>query len=1109
MRKIILFIMVVLFVQSYSAQSLGGTLSSNTVVCAGSNAGILSVSGYSGSIVRWEYSYSTGGPWTPLIVFSNTYNYLNLIQSTYFRVIVLSPGYPEANSNFVLVDCDLPTVAGTVNTNTLQCINLPVTTSLSANTGSVLAWEYSVNNWISSNTITTTNTLSATLSALTTTTQIRAQVKNGVCLTLFTNSITVVPAPLSFGGSIAGIQTVCATANAATLTVTGYTGSILQWESAQSSGGPYSPIASSSNTNATGFFNLTQDTWYRVLVKNSTCPAINSNAFKVQVDQPSVGGSIIGTQSVCAVVNTGTLQVLGNTGLINQWEFSTNNGLSWSSISNTTSIYIFSNISTSRFYRAQVQNGSCAATNSGTFILNVSPLPLTNFSLVNVCQHSPITFTNSTTGAITHYWSFGDNINATGFNSSHTYSAAGTYTVKLISTSAQNCSDSIIKTIIIYPKPTASFFSADTACFGSSMQFVNTSNISSGSISLFKFNFGDGSPQYSISPLSHIFSVPGTYTISLISTSNFNCSDTSSKIINVFPKPVSNFHSSNTCKGSISSFTNLSTLSNGNFQSHWNFGNASSSNQSSPSYTYPLAGPYVVSLIVISNHNCSDTSFKNIHINERPTVVFNAANVCLGNSTSFITTFSPALVMQNINILFGDASYTTALNPTHKYVSPGNFTASLTASTDSGCVVTAVKSLSVYDKPKASFTFNNACVGDTIPFSNLSSISSGTLSSSWGINGMVFTQPQARYKFVLAGTYSISLIVSSNFNCVDTSIKTILIYEAPKTAFNFTNVCDGKPINFVNSSGIGQGIISEYKWSFGDNTGSAEINPIKQYLNAGAYTVTLISRSSNGCTDTLKKTLEVYELPLANFSLKNACINTPFSFQNTSHLNSGNYHAFWQFGDADTSLAISPQHLYKKSGTYNVYLKLTSNQGCVDSIYKTLQVFALPKVYAGNDTIMDKGFPIRLNASGALTYNWWPPIGLNNPFISNPLANPDSSSTYIVEGTDEQGCKNSDTLVVSLNPEIRLIPFNVVTPDKNGLNDTWQIKNIESFKNNHVIIFDQWNQKVYEKQSYANDWEGKNQRGEILPDATYYYILTITDLNKKYTGFITLMRNKD
>jgi gliding motility-associated-like protein len=69
------------------------------------------------------------------------------------------------------------------------------------------------------------------------------------------------------------------------------------------------------------------------------------------------------------------------------------------------------------------------------------------------------------------------------------------------------------------------------------------------------------------------------------------------------------------------------------------------------------------------------------------------------------------------------------------------------------------------------------------------------------------------------------------------------------------------------------------------------------------------------------------------------------------------------------------------------------------------------------------------------------------------------------------------------------------------------IKNSVTYPGNSLLIFDAWNQRVLEQEGYANTWAGKNMRGEILPDATYYYILKFKHSAKLYSGYITLMRN--
>ena len=248
--------------------------------------------------------------------------------------------------------------------------------------------------------------------------------------------------------------------------------------------------------------------------------------------------------------------------------------------------------------------------------------------------------------------------------------------------------------------------------------------------------------------------------------------------------------------------------------------------------------------------------------------------------------------------------------------------------------------------------------------------------------------------------------------------------------------------------------------------------------------------------------------PVAKFFSQSQCLNTAISFTNLSMLSTGTFSSTWRFGDGNYSQQNSPSYAYSKPGTHQAWLKIVSANLCVDSVSRYVETFSTPKIVTGKDTTLDKGIGLILHASGAVNFNWFPTSGLNDPTLKNPFSNPDTSTTYVVEGYDENDCKGSDTITIKINDSFLVTPFNVLTPDGNGKNDSWIVKNIQAYKENKVIIFDQWNQKVYEKEGYNNEWEGKNQGGEILPDATYYYILTFAKSNKKYSGYITLIRNK-
>nr|MBC7614392.1 gliding motility-associated C-terminal domain-containing protein [Pseudopedobacter sp.] len=83
--------------------------------------------------------------------------------------------------------------------------------------------------------------------------------------------------------------------------------------------------------------------------------------------------------------------------------------------------------------------------------------------------------------------------------------------------------------------------------------------------------------------------------------------------------------------------------------------------------------------------------------------------------------------------------------------------------------------------------------------------------------------------------------------------------------------------------------------------------------------------------------------------------------------------------------------------------------------------------------------------------------------------------------------------------------FNSFTPDGDGINDRWEIKNIDLFPDNDLTILNRWGSEVLKVKSYnnANAWDGLG-----LNNGTYFYILKV-NVNgefKVYKGFITLLK---
>jgi gliding motility-associated-like protein len=86
---------------------------------------------------------------------------------------------------------------------------------------------------------------------------------------------------------------------------------------------------------------------------------------------------------------------------------------------------------------------------------------------------------------------------------------------------------------------------------------------------------------------------------------------------------------------------------------------------------------------------------------------------------------------------------------------------------------------------------------------------------------------------------------------------------------------------------------------------------------------------------------------------------------------------------------------------------------------------------------------------------------------------------------------------------------NIFTPNGDGTNDFFVIKNLEFFPNTKIQIYDRWGALIYENGNYFNEWNGnKNSTNTKCTDGTYYYILSGPYLNKSITGFVQLIRGK-
>jgi gliding motility-associated-like protein len=158
---------------------------------------------------------------------------------------------------------------------------------------------------------------------------------------------------------------------------------------------------------------------------------------------------------------------------------------------------------------------------------------------------------------------------------------------------------------------------------------------------------------------------------------------------------------------------------------------------------------------------------------------------------------------------------------------------------------------------------------------------------------------------------------------------------------------------------------------------------------------------------------------------------------------------------------------------------------------------------AGPGVTISKGQSVMLRATGGVSYSWSPAAGLSNASIQNPYVKPTETTTYTVTVKTTDGCTSSDEVTVTVIP--RIVVANGITPNGDGANDTWVIRNMEYYPEAQVEIFNRWGNKVFSSTGYARPWDG-TLNGQPLPVAAYYYVIKLNKEEPPVSGSITLVK---
>ncbi|TAL59347.1 MAG: T9SS type B sorting domain-containing protein, partial [Bacteroidetes bacterium] len=361
-------------------------------------------------------------------------------------------------------------------------------------------------------------------------------------------------------------------------------------------------------------------------------------------------------------------------------------------------------------------------------------------------------------------------------------------------------------------------------------------------------------------------------------------------------------------------------------------------------------------------------------------------------------------------------------------------------------------------------------------------------------------QSSGTYMNLAAATYTIT-VRDASLNTFDVSVT----ITQPSLAVDGSITSQTNVLCFGTNTGsvivAGSGGTSPYQYKLG--SGAYQSSGTFGTMAAGLYTVTV--QDANLCTFDVPVTITQPALALSgsitaqtdvscsgsangSVTVTGAGGASPYEYS----INGGTYQAAGTF----TGLAVAAYTLsVRDANLCTTTVSATVTEPAVLAIANSKVDASCPGVPDGSVTLTISG--------GTQPYTV---IWSDGVTTSNRLNIP--NGTYSVVVTDSNGCNASDaSLVVGVVGSGDCIEVQeIITPNNDGYNDTWKIKNIDLFPNAEVFVFTRWGKLVFHtKNLLADEWDG-TFKGKPLPTDSYHYVLHLNDGSEPRSGVVSIIR---
>ena len=602
----------------------------------------------------------------------------------------------------------------------------------------------------------------------------------------------------------------------------------------------------------------TATTSYNVYVTNGNCAVELTDKSTVTIDAASVGGTLYenGTSNTSVTVtagsNTTVIALSGHTGSVIQWESSSDNTFSSPTvIANTATTYSSSNVNTTTYYRALIQNGSCISTYSSTFTVSTNAIPTFTLSSNSEAQCpgsvGSLTISTKSTGADQYRIDWDATAESVGFSDVSltaipgtnilplaANTTAGTYNanvyVKNSTSGLESSAQAITFTVNAIPSVVVTS-SSNVTCFGSANGSINITTSGTGPLS---YSWSNGSSVVSTNEdLSGL--TPDSYTVTV--TDANSCTATASVTITEPTALSATISSTNATGNGVSDGSATVTASGGTspYTYSWNTTPA----QTGATATGLAAGSYTVT--VTDANNCTTTQTVVITQPAQLTATGSVTNeVSCNGGTDGSASVSVAGGVSPYTYSWSDGTSVISTASTASTLSAGSYTVTVTDANSN----TATASVTVTEPTalSASITGTNVgCNGASTGSADLI-VSGGTPGSgytySWsdGTSAVATTEDLIN---VAAGSYTVT--VTDANSCTTTASVTITQPSALIIATTATDVsCTGNLDGTLDATVSGGTTPYTFSWTNGasieDQTGVGE----------GSYTLTVTD--ANGCS---------------------------------------------------------------------------------------------------------------------------------------------------------------------------------------------------------------------------------------------------------------------